>query len=47
MIDAFFTLQEFMIHTKAIAYLLMGAALIGLPLFWCFLTGRDEKKRTY
>ena len=44
---AFYTLHDFMVHTKAAAYLLMGAALIVLPLFWMFLTGRDEKKRTY
>ncbi|MGM0452435.1 MAG: sulfate respiration complex protein HmcD [Thermodesulfobacteriota bacterium] len=44
---AFYTLQDFMVHTKAIAYLLMGAALIGLPLFWRFLNARDEKKRTF
>ena len=43
----FFTLQEFMTHTKAVAYLLIGGVLIGLPLFWRFLTGRDEKKRTF
>ena len=44
---AFYTLQEFMTHTKAVAYLLTGAALIGLPLFWRFLNGRDEKKQTF
>ena len=47
MTHAFFTLQDFMVHTKAVVYLLMGAALIGIPLFWIFLTGRDEKKRTF
>ncbi len=47
MAEAFFTLQDFMVHTKAVAYILMGATLVGLPLFWFFLTGRDEKKRTY
>lgn len=45
--QAFFTLQDFMTHTKAVVYLLMAGALIGLPLFWLFLTGRDEKKRTF
>jgi hypothetical protein len=45
--NLFFTLQEFMTHTKAAAYLLMGGALIGLLMFWRFLTGRDEKKRTF
>ena len=44
---AFYTLQNFMLHTKTVAYLLMAAALVGLPLFWRFLSARDEKKRTY
>ncbi|MBW2593072.1 MAG: hypothetical protein JRE58_08770 [Deltaproteobacteria bacterium] len=43
----FYTLHDFMLHTKNIVYLLMGGILIALPLFWRFLTGRDEKKRTY
>ncbi len=45
--QAFFTLQQFMIHTKTFVYLLMAAVLIGLPLFWLFLTGRDKEKRTF
>ncbi len=43
----FYTLQDFMTHTKAVAYVLIAAALIALPLFWKFLTGRDENERTY
>jgi len=43
----FYTLQDFMTHSKSIAYIIMAGILIALPLFWCFLTGRDEKKRTY
>lgn len=42
-----YSLQEFMIHSKNITYLMMGAALILTPLFWFFLTGRDEKKDTF
>jgi len=42
-----YTLQDFMTHSKSITYLVMAGILIALPLFWCFLTGRDEKKRTY
>ena len=42
-----YTLQDFMTHTKTITYLLMGATLVVLMLFWRFLTGRDEKKKTY
>ncbi len=44
---AFYTLQDFMVYTKGIAYLLMGAALVLLPLFWMFLTARDEKMRKF
>jgi len=43
----FNTLQEFMTHTKGIAYLLIAVALAALPLFWGFLTGRDNKKQTF
>ena len=43
----FHTLQEFMTHTKGIAYLLIAVALVTLPLFWRFLTGRDNKKKTF
>ncbi len=41
------TLQDFMTHTKGIAYLLIAVALVALPLFWSFLTGRDDKKKTF
>ena len=44
---AFHTLHDFMVHTKGIAYLMIGVALIVLPLFWRFLTGRDDKKKTF
>jgi hypothetical protein len=44
---AFYTFHDFMTHTKGIAYLLIGVALIALPLFWQFLTGRDNKKKTF
>jgi len=43
----FNTLRDFMTHTKGIAYLLIAVALIALPLFWRFLTGRDDKKKTF
>ncbi len=43
----FFTLHDFMVYTKGITYLIMGGILIAFPLFWLFLTGRDEKRRTY
>jgi hypothetical protein len=43
----FYTLHDFMLHSKSITYVLIGGILIGLMLFWFFLTGRDEKKRTF
>ncbi|MBL7180231.1 MAG: sulfate respiration complex protein HmcD [Pseudomonadota bacterium] len=41
------TLQEFITYTQSIAYLLAAGALVALPLFWRFLTGRDEDNRTF
>jgi len=43
----FYTTQDFLLHSKSITYILIGGILIGLMLFWFFLTGRDEKKRTF
>ena len=43
----FYTLHEFLLHSKSITYMLVGAILVGLLLFWLFLSGRDEKKRTF
>jgi hypothetical protein len=37
-----FTLQDFMFSTKSITYLVIVAALIAFPIFWRFLTDRDE-----
>ena len=37
-----FTLQDFMFTTKSITYLVVVAALIVFPIFWRFLTSRDE-----
>jgi hypothetical protein len=42
--NAFYTLQDFMLHTKAAAYILMGAMLVGILGFWRYLTGRDDEK---
>lgn len=39
----FATLYEFMVCTKSVTYILMGVTLVGLFLFWRFLTGRDSK----
>jgi hypothetical protein len=37
------TLQDFMLHTKNITYVLIVAALLGITGFWLFLTDRDEE----
>ena len=37
----FFTLQDFMTHSKGITYVIMGLILVLLPLFWIFLTNRE------
>ena len=37
------TLQEFMLHTKNITYVLIVAALVGIAGFWRFLTDRDDE----
>jgi hypothetical protein len=41
----FYTYQDFYTHTKGVTYLLMIAALIGIALFWNFLSGKDDKKK--
>lgn len=38
----FFTLQEFMTHTKGVTYLLMGLALLVITAYWSFLGDRDD-----
>jgi hypothetical protein len=43
----FYTLHDFMLHTKTNTYILLAIILVVMPLFWRFLTDRDEKKRTF
>ena len=40
--NLFYTYQEFYTHTKAVLYVLIIISLIGMALFWEFLTGKDE-----
>jgi len=42
-----YTLQDFMTYSKGITYIIMGGILIGLLLYWLFITDRDEKKETF
>jgi len=43
----FYSLQDFMLSTKNMTYILMGLGVLGLLGYWLFLTGRDEKIRKY
>ncbi len=43
----FYTLHDFMVYSEGVTYLLMSGILVFLLLFWLFLSGRDEKKRTF
>ena len=43
MSEGIHTLQEFMMQTKGIIYVLAAAYLIGFTAFWCFLHARDKK----
>lgn len=40
--NIFYTLQDFLTHTKGMAYILIVLTLIGLLGFWNFLTARDD-----
>jgi hypothetical protein len=40
-------MHDFLLHSKSITYILVGGILVGMLLFWMFLSGRDEKKRTF
>lgn len=36
------TMQEFMLHTKNIIYILIVMILVAMPLFWKFLSDSDR-----
>ena len=38
------TLQEFMHHTKGVAYVLGAVVLLGFIFFWLFLTERQGRR---
>lgn len=40
---SFYTLQEFMTHTKGVVYIIMVVALLAFVGFWRFLSGNDEE----
>jgi hypothetical protein len=35
------TLQEFMLHTESVTYIIMAVSLLAILGFWFFLNGRD------
>jgi hypothetical protein len=36
------TLQDYMLHTETVTYIIIVAALIGITFFYRFLTERDD-----
>jgi hypothetical protein len=40
--NAIHTLHQFMLRTESLTYILVVAALVGLPFFWRFLNERDD-----
>lgn len=43
----FYSLQDFLLHTKSVTYILMGIGVLVLLAYWIFLTGRDDPMRKY
>lgn len=41
--ETFYTLQDFYTHTKGVTYILAVVALIGIALFWRFLSQRENQ----
>jgi len=37
-----FTLQDFMLHSENITYIIMGLSLVAVLGFWFFLTQHDD-----
>jgi hypothetical protein len=42
--DIIYTLQDYMLHTENITYIIMGISLIGVVCFWLFLTGTQKNE---
>ncbi len=40
--ETIYTLQDYMLHTESITYILIIGALIGITFFYRFLTDRDD-----
>ena len=40
--ETIYTLQDYMLHTESITYILIVGALVGITFFYRFLTDRDD-----
>lgn len=36
------TLQDFMLHTKNVIYVIIVLMLLAMPAIWAFLSGQDD-----
>ena len=43
----FFTLQDFYTYTKGIAYILIVLTLVGMAVFWLYLTDHENDDGKY
>ncbi len=41
----YYTLHDFMLHSKGVTYILMGAVLVGMVIVWTFLFDRSDEDR--
>jgi hypothetical protein len=40
--NTFYTLQDYLLHTEGVSYLLMGVALLFITFYWLFIAERDD-----
>lgn len=40
--NVFYTLQEFLLHSESVTYIVMGLSLVGIVGYWLFITARDN-----
>jgi len=40
-----YTLQDYMLHTETVTYIIIVAALVGITFFFRFLTERDDDEQ--
>ena len=47
MTEIFYSLHDFMLHTKSWTYIFMGLTVLAIWGFYLFISGRDEKIRKF